>query len=58
MLVGLFFRFMKDRYSPLLLSAKGKAFVLIGAALLLAAGIWGVNEVIHFGEEIGCDSSS
>lgn len=40
------FRFMKDKYSPVLLSGKGKAFVLLGAAALLAAGIWGVNEVI------------
>ena len=38
-------RFMKDTYSPLLLSGKGKAFVLLGAAALLAAGIYGVNEV-------------
>eukprot|EP00903_Cladosiphon_okamuranus_P015713 g14505.t1 len=37
-------RFMKDKYAPQLLSGKGKAVVLLGAAALLAAGIWGVNE--------------
>ncbi|CAM9459401.1 unnamed protein product [Scytosiphon promiscuus] len=37
-------KFMKDKYSPVLLSAKGKVFVLVGSALLLAAGIWGVTQ--------------
>lgn len=40
---------MKDKYSPLLLSGKGKAVVLLGAAGLLAAGIYGVTQV-HYGD--------
>ena len=36
---------MKDKYSPLLLSTKGKALVLLGTAGLLAAGIYGVVNV-------------
>eukprot|EP00903_Cladosiphon_okamuranus_P022061 g20288.t1 len=38
-------RFMKETYAPQLLSVKGKAVVMLGAAALLAAGIWGVAEV-------------
>lgn len=36
---------MKDKYTPLLLSGKGKTIVLLASAALLAAGIWGVVEV-------------
>lgn len=38
-------RFMKGTYTPFILSAKGKTFVLVGAAALLAAGIYGVMQV-------------
>ena len=37
---------MKDVYAPFLLSVKGKALVLLTFAGLLAAGIYGVAEVI------------
>ncbi|CAM9260832.1 unnamed protein product [Ectocarpus sp. 13 AM-2016] len=37
-------RFMKEKYSPFVLSAKGKAVVLLGSAGLLAAGIYGVTQ--------------
>ncbi|CAN0008284.1 unnamed protein product [Ectocarpus sp. 12 AP-2014] len=37
-------RFMKEKYSPFVLSAKGKALVLLGSAGLLAAGIYGVTQ--------------
>ncbi|CBJ26534.1 conserved unknown protein [Ectocarpus siliculosus] len=37
-------RFMKDKCSPFVLSAKGKALVLLGSAGLLAAGIYGVTQ--------------
>ena len=38
-------RFMKEKYTPFLLSAKGKALVLLGTTSLLAAGIYGVTQV-------------
>lgn len=38
-------RFMKEKYSPLLLSTRGKAIVLLGAVGLLIAGIYGVTQV-------------
>lgn len=38
-------RFMKNNYTPFLLSAKGKALVLLGTVALLAAGIYGVTQV-------------
>ncbi|CAM9391119.1 unnamed protein product [Ectocarpus sp. 12 AP-2014] len=37
-------RFMKEKYSPFVLSATGKALVLLGSAGLLAAGIYGVTQ--------------
>ncbi|CAM9198844.1 unnamed protein product, partial [Ectocarpus sp. 12 AP-2014] len=37
-------RLMKDKYSPSLLSAKGKIVVLLGSAALFAAGIYGVTQ--------------
>ncbi|CAM9899558.1 unnamed protein product, partial [Ectocarpus sp. 12 AP-2014] len=37
-------RFMKDKYSPFLLSAKGKVLVLLGSVGLLVAGIYGVTQ--------------
>ncbi|CAM9814630.1 unnamed protein product [Ectocarpus sp. 4 AP-2014] len=37
-------RFMKDKYAPFVLSAKGKALVLLASAGLLAAGIYGVTQ--------------
>lgn len=40
-----FCRWMKDVYAPFLLSAKGKALVLLSFAGLLAAGLYGVAEV-------------
>lgn len=39
-------RFMKNRYSPRLLSASGKVMVLLASALLLTAGIYGVTQVM------------
>lgn len=39
-------RFMKDKYSPRLLSAPGKLLVLFASALLLTAGIYGVTQVM------------
>ena len=41
----LYGRFMKDTYTPFLLSAKGKALVLLGSVALFAAGVYGVVEV-------------
>ena len=38
-------RFMKEKYTPFLLSTKGKALVLLGTTSLLAAGIYGVTQV-------------
>eukprot|EP00752_Nemacystus_decipiens_P004731 g4312.t1 len=37
-------KFIRDKYSPLLLSSKGKALVLLGATALLAAGIYGATK--------------
>lgn len=39
------FRFMKEKYTPFILSTKGKGLVLFGTAALLAAGIYGVTKV-------------
>ena len=36
---------MRDKYTPLLLSIKGKTLVCLGTALLLAAGIYGATQV-------------
>lgn len=36
---------MKEKYTPFLLSGKGKALVLLGSAGLLAAGIYGATKV-------------
>ncbi|CAN0203161.1 unnamed protein product [Ascophyllum nodosum] len=36
--------FMKDKYAPFLLSAKGKTLVFLGTAGLLATGIYGVTK--------------
>lgn len=38
-------RFMKETYTPFLLSTKGKALVLLGSAALFAAGVYGVTQV-------------
>lgn len=35
---------MKNKYTPFILSAKGKALVLLGALAILAAGIIGVTQ--------------
>lgn len=35
---------MKEKYTPFILSAKGKAVVLLGTLALLAAGIIGVMQ--------------
>ncbi|CAN0336892.1 unnamed protein product [Ascophyllum nodosum] len=35
---------MRDKYTPLLLSIKGKTLVCLGTALLLAAGIYGATQ--------------
>ncbi|CAM9414497.1 unnamed protein product, partial [Hapterophycus canaliculatus] len=37
-------KFMKNRYAPLLLSTKAKVFVLLGAAALFAAGVYGATQ--------------
>ncbi|CAN0269125.1 unnamed protein product, partial [Ascophyllum nodosum] len=37
-------RFMKEKYTPFLLSVPGKIVVLLGSAALLAAGIYGVTQ--------------
>ncbi|CAM9850692.1 unnamed protein product, partial [Ectocarpus sp. 12 AP-2014] len=37
-------RLMKDKYAPFVLSAKGKALVLLASAGLLAAGVYGVTQ--------------
>lgn len=34
---------MEDKYTPALLSTKGKAVVLIASAALLSAGVYGVT---------------
>lgn len=36
---------MKEKYTPLLLSTKGKVLVLLATAGLLAAGIYGGTQV-------------
>lgn len=36
---------MRDKYAPLLLSEKGKVFVIVATASLLVAGIYGVTKV-------------
>lgn len=36
---------MRDKYAPSILSAKGKTIVLLSAAGLLAAGIYGATKV-------------
>lgn len=46
-------RWMKDVYAPFLLSTKGKALVLLSFAGLLAAGIYGVAEVIMIWNRAG-----
>lgn len=38
-------RFMKDTYTPFILSAAGKLVVLLGTAAILSAGIWGATQV-------------
>lgn len=38
-------RFMKEKYTPFILSTKGKALALFGTAAILAAGIYGVTQV-------------
>lgn len=35
---------MRDRYTPFILSAKGKAVVILATLALLAAGIYGVTQ--------------
>lgn len=42
-----FFRFMKDKYTPTILSTPGKITVLLGTVALLAAGIYGATQVKH-----------
>ncbi|CAM9472608.1 unnamed protein product [Ascophyllum nodosum] len=37
-------RFLKERYTPFILSIPGKTIVLLGTAALLAAGIYGVTQ--------------
>eukprot|EP00904_Undaria_pinnatifida_P008204 jgi/Undpi1/4513/HiC_scaffold_18.g07867.m1 len=37
-------RFMKETYTPFILSGKGKALVLMGTATLFAAGIYGATQ--------------
>lgn len=44
-LISVNIRFMKNRYAPFLLSAPAKVFVLLGAAALFAAGIYGATQV-------------
>lgn len=36
--------FMKDTYTPFILSAAGKLVVLLGTAAILSAGIWGATQ--------------
>ena len=36
---------MKEKYAPILLSAKGKTLVFIGTAVLFATGIYGATQV-------------
>lgn len=38
-------RFMKEKYTPFILSKTGKALALLGTAAILAAGIYGVTQV-------------
>lgn len=47
-------RFMKEKYTPVLLSSKGKALVVLGSAALLAAGIYGVTKVDHQRCDLPC----
>lgn len=35
---------MRDKYTPFILSAKGKVLVLVATASLLVAGIYGVTQ--------------
>ena len=42
---GSWFRFMKEQYTPFILSTKGKALVLVGSACIFAAGVYGVTQV-------------
>lgn len=42
---GSWFRFMREKYSPFILSTKGKALVLVGSACIFAAGVYGVTQV-------------
>ena len=41
-------RFMKDKYTPAILSIPGKITILLGTVALLAAGIYGVTQVKHY----------
>lgn len=43
--VCVYHRFMKEKYTPFLLSTRGKVLVLLGTAALLAAGMYGVTQV-------------
>ena len=44
-LAGFLSRWMRDQYTPFLLSKKGKVLVFAATASLLAAGIYGVTKV-------------
>ncbi|CBN79522.1 similar to Patched domain-containing protein 3 [Ectocarpus siliculosus] len=39
-----FGRFMREKYTPFILSTKGKALVLVGSACIFAAGVYGVTQ--------------
>lgn len=47
---GSWFRFLKEQYTPFILSTKGKAVVLVGSACILAAGVYGVTQVGFYRE--------
>ena len=38
-------RFMKEKYTPVILSIPGKIAILLGTVALFAAGIYGVTQV-------------
>lgn len=46
--VLLFTRWMRDTYTPFILSPLGKALVLLATGSILAAGIYGATEVRAF----------
>lgn len=46
-------RFMKDKYTPAILSIPGKITILLGTVALLASGIYGVTQVRNMTKKSG-----